>query len=92
MCEVTCTKVFTVGLNRPLRHLKGVETWFPSILLWVRPQSTLCGLLSKGLVVQGFVWLINFELGSGPKPTNGSFAGTEICIEMSDVVSLESNK
>jgi len=93
--EVTCMKVFTVGLNRPpLRHLKGAETWFqhPTILLQVRPQSALRGLLPKGPVLQGFVWLNNSKPGSGPlKPKNDSVVGTGIYIEMSDVVSLISN-
>jgi len=49
-------------------------------------------LLTKGTVVQGFLFLNNSEPGSGPlKPTNGSVAGTTICIEMSDAVSLESS-
>lgn len=92
--EVTYMKVFTVGLNQPLKHLKGAETQFPHppILLWVRPQSTLRGLLPKAPVVYGFVWLLNFEPRLGPiKPTNGSIVGTRICLEMSDVASLESN-
>ena len=61
MREVTYVKVFIVGLNQPLRHLEGTETWFqhPPILLQVRPQFALHALLLKGPVVQGFVWLIN---------------------------------
>jgi len=59
---------FLNGLNRPLGHLKGAESWFqhPPIQLQVRPQSTLCGLLPKGPVVQGFFWLNNSEPGSSP--------------------------
>ena len=94
MCEVTRAKIFTVGLNRPLKHFKGAETWFQHapILLWVRPLSVLHRLFPNGSIVQGFVWLNNSKPGLGPlKPTNGSIARTRICIEMSDVVSLESN-
>eukprot|EP00253_Pinus_taeda_P017286 PITA_17286 len=49
MCEVTRGKPFTVGLNRPLRHLKDVETWFqhPPILLQVRPHQANSGLLEE---------------------------------------------
>ena len=94
MHEATCVQGLVVGPNQPLRHLKGVETWFkhPTILARVIPQSTECRLLLKGPVVQGFVWLINSDPGSSPnQPTNGSVVGIGICIEMSDVVSLESN-
>jgi len=47
----------------------------------------------KGPIVPGFVWLTNFELGSGPnKPTNGFVVKTGIYIKMSDVVPLEFDK
>lgn len=65
-------KISTIGLSRHPKHLKGAKTWFqhPPILLRVRLQSALYGLMLKGPVVSGFVWLNNFELGSSPlKPT-----------------------
>lgn len=38
-------------------------------------------LMPKGLVVYGFAWFLNAELGLGPiKPTNGFVVGTEIHI------------
>ena len=94
MREVTCMKRLTIGLHQTLRHLKGAETWFqhPTILLRVIPQSALRRLLPKEPVEQGFVWLINSEPGSGPnKLTNSFVPRTGICIDMFDVVSLESN-
>ena len=51
---------------------QGAETWFqhPPILLRSRLRSALRGLMPKGPIVQGFVWLINDEPRSSPfKPT-----------------------
>ena len=95
--KVTCVKAFIVGLNQPLRHLKGAETWFqhPPILLLVRPQSVLRRLLLKGPVVQGVFWIINFEPGSSPNnPTIGfsrEFIFFQLCL-LEDMINFYSDR
>ena len=77
------TELCTTSLNH-IKTSQGCENLVPepSPATSGGPQFALRGLLPKGLVVAGFVWLNNSsEPRWGPyKPTNGSVAGTRICV------------
>lgn len=70
------------NLVREPSHTTSSETF-------VRALQTI----AERTVVHEFFWLVNSKPGLGPnKPTNGFVAWIGICIEMSDFVSLESDK